>query len=505
MWLALLSLPPLPHRGIILPTLPHAPITRIRLCDAEDDPLKAMEARLAAMEERLASAKAEEVVADDAVESMKAKVAAAEELVAQAAEAAKAELAAEQELSRAEQEALDRESSAALYAALDSLENDMKRGVDEELFDADGEFVAQPPPVALDDDDDDGPTYAASSTRASSTVQQIESLALEARSFVQGVRSQLETLQDNIVQKLQLEAKVAVSIAEFVLRRALLDAGRALTAAGSQVAGALGAAPPSPPEDEVAAAAKAREEAMPFASRLDTIEKQRTQSRLLVLPPSSSEVGQIEAMADDAKAEVEEAATVWAAQAEAQREGVEEAAELLKDGIQIASTAAAKAAAQGAQAAAQGAQSVLNEMSSQMVNGTTRSVLVDKAADALAAAATREEEALEVPDLSEQVSAFQERAQKVGDAIKDAANAALDTTRADYESYMALKESGNLPTLLEEAEDVAKPFTDAVKGAGDKVTEAIPKAYLHWVVHRHGGGGSGRWTLLQRAKQQKAW
>ena len=101
---------------------------------------------------------------------------------------------------------------------------------------------------------------------------------------------------------------------------------------------------------------------------------------------------------------------LWASQAQAQREGVEEAAELARDVFQVALGAASK-----------GVDAVL---SGQAANWTT--------SDA-------------------DVAGIAARAKKVGVALQGAASAALETTRADFESYEKLREAGQLPTLLEEA------------------------------------------------------
>ena len=169
----------------------------------------------------------------------------------------------------------------------------------------------------------------------------------------QGVKAQLERVQGNFAEKVALEAKVAVSIAEFVLRRALLDTGRALAAAASSVAPALAAAPPPSPSPEgaattgeakaevaevaegetasekaaaVEAAASARQDAMPFAARVEAIKRTRDESERRSLPAATSaeaEATLLQAVAADEAAAVEakkQDAQVWAAQAEAQRE-----------------------------------------------------------------------------------------------------------------------------------------------------------------------------------------
>ena len=116
----------------------------------------------------------------------------------------------------------ERESSAALYAALDSLETNMFAGVDRSS-------VESTPADAQNGtwSSDDSSSQSANSNLKSQSLREVEGLAREARSFVEGVRSQLERLQGNVVEKVKLEASVAIRVADFVVRRAILDTGRA--------------------------------------------------------------------------------------------------------------------------------------------------------------------------------------------------------------------------------------------------------------------------------------
>ena len=213
-------------------------------------------------------------------------------------------------------------SNRALYDALRSLEerfNDDANGGGPAVQNADG------------------------STLRSKSMQDVEGLALEVRSFVQGIKSQVDRFQGNAAQRIKLEAETALSVADFLLRRTLLDGARALAAAGSSAFLALGAASSSatPAEEEesaasadpdgTAAAAAAREEAMPFATRLGSIEKRRTSVELLSLPAGSDEGAQL--LADESEGAVLAAqeAEAWVEQAQVQRQGVAEAVELAKE------------------------------------------------------------------------------------------------------------------------------------------------------------------------------
>ena len=414
--------------------------------EADDDenlPADFIEARLAALQARSARLSGEaEVAQADAV----AAGAAATELK-EAANAAVEEMMAEamsQEQTVVEQDeadSADDASSEALMAALDALEDDIMAG---------------PATTGASAPNYDGVTQDEyGSELRSQALRDIEGLAREARSFVQGARAQLERLQDNLVERIAVEASVAVKIGEFILRRALLDTGRALAAASSSVL-ALGAAAPSSPPDgastdgdsedpagdegSTSEATEAREQAMPFAARLEKIERKRSESQAAALAASAEEGGMLMQAADaEAEAAAAERAGQWAAQAEAQREGVEEAAEetagLLKDALAVATDAASK-----------GAEKLLTEMGELASDGTAGKDALARTANALATrrAASMEE----VPD----ADAMRQRAATVGERLQSAAAAALEMSRADFESFSALKDRGQLPTLLEEAE-----------------------------------------------------
>ena len=62
----------------------------------------------------------------------------------------------------------------------------------------------------------------------------------------------------------------------------------------------------------------------------------------------------------------------------------------------------------------------------------------------------------------------------MGEALQGAASAALETTRADYQSYAELRAAGQLPTLIEEVE-AALP--DAPK-VPDAIAKAMPELSL---------------------------
>ena len=154
----------------------------------------------------------------------------------------------------------------------------------------------------------------------SSVLRGAVGFGFELRSFLEGLKRDIEGKRDQVVDKVKLDTTLAVRAADWVLRRAILDSGRVLGAASSALQ--LGAAGTSsaPAEEaaakEEAAAAKEAEEVAPFASRLsslDDAEEARNNGRLLL--------GASSATAEERAAEV--------AAAEAARR--EEAGEALKN------------------------------------------------------------------------------------------------------------------------------------------------------------------------------
>ena len=415
-----------------------------RLSDAakvEADKLETAKLEVAKLEE--AKLEAAKVQADMEAAAEAAATAAAEERDAEQRKQAEAEAEAEAK-AKADAEAkaeakveadaeAERESSAALYAALDSLETNMFAGVDRSS-------VESTPADAQNGtwwSSDDSSSQSANSNLKSQSLREVEGLAREARSFVEGVRSQLERLQGNVVEKVKLEASVAIRVADFVVRRAILDTGRALGAASSALQ--LGAAPPSSPSEDSAeeTAAAAAREAKPFSTRLGEIEKTRGETRGRNLLAAGSDVEVDEGAVDARAAEEAREAQAWAEQAQAQREGVEDAAELLKEGWRLATNAASE-----------GAEGVLSDLSAR--TDGTGAELLEKAAGMVAATRTTSEE---VP----QMDAVQDRARRVQAALRDAVASAVETTRADFDAYEQLRVAGQLPTLVEEAESIGVP------------------------------------------------
>ena len=162
----------------------------------------------------------------------------------------------------------------------------------------------------------DGDPVELPSEALSDTVRDAEKVRYEVRSFVEGVRADLERLQGRAIEKLRVDATTSLRIADFLLRRALLDTTRALSGAVSAVAGALpGAAPPTEAEEDDEAAV-AKDSPTPFSERLDAIQKTRAKSgadetQLLALGAATT---------DDAAAKRAEAARRFARDEETKEE-----------------------------------------------------------------------------------------------------------------------------------------------------------------------------------------
>ena len=76
---------------------------------------------------------------------------------------------------------------------------------------------------------------------SSDSLQTLSRLQFELRSFAQGARDALESLQQFVYNRALLDSKLAVQTAEYLLRRAIFDSGRILSAASSNFSAASSA------------------------------------------------------------------------------------------------------------------------------------------------------------------------------------------------------------------------------------------------------------------------
>eukprot|EP00966_Prymnesium_polylepis_P024476 563631-Prymnesium_polylepis.1 len=93
------------------------------------------------------------------------------------------------------------------------------------------------------------------------------SLAFELRSLTRGARGELELLQSRAAEKIKCDAILTARVADWALRRAVLDTGRALGAAKRSLL-SLGPAAAEAPGDDGDEEEAETEAAAPFASRL---------------------------------------------------------------------------------------------------------------------------------------------------------------------------------------------------------------------------------------------
>ena len=69
----------------------------------------------------------------------------------------------------------------------------------------------------------------------SGTLKAGSRLGYELRSFAQGARDALEQIAQSVYNRALLDAKLAVTTAEYLLRRAIFDSGRVLSAASAAI------------------------------------------------------------------------------------------------------------------------------------------------------------------------------------------------------------------------------------------------------------------------------
>ena len=89
----------------------------------------------------------------------------------------------------------------------------------------------------------------------SGTLRDIEKVSMDVRSFVQGVKANVERLTSTVSDKLVIESNLALRIGDYLLRRALFDTSRALTGAAATAVAVL--APASAESNTTTTAASA--------------------------------------------------------------------------------------------------------------------------------------------------------------------------------------------------------------------------------------------------------
>jgi hypothetical protein len=231
----------------------------------------------------------------------------------------------------------------------------------------------------------------------------------ELRSYVQGLRSEVEVLRDRAGDKARKDLELTLAAADYLARRVIIDTGALLSAAGAAASSSLrlGASAPPPP---------ARETAAPFAARAERVEQ--------TLAASAAEVGEAWS---GGLALAAEARSFLSRKEAAVEEG--RRAELI--------------AAEAAQLARDGWFAAERQVRAWLTG------VWDGAAPISSA------EAVQVPSAETVQARARSLRSLCAAALADAAAAATRAARADAASYAALRQTGRLPTLLEELVAVA--------------------------------------------------
>jgi len=245
-------------------------------------------------------------------------------------------------------------------------------------------------------------------------------LSYELRAFTLGVQESLARVVQLATNRALLDSKVAIKSAEYLLRRAIFDSGRVLAA--GRVALALGAAPTD-------ADRKAQAEVSPFAARLSKINNVRQLGRA-----STESQRALGAAIEEEEKTREQLLAEKAAAEEALRR---EAADLLREAIGGIEEWVREARRREEQRSKQERQDVNTS------NG---------------AAAT--------PSRGPNWLRLQQRARVVGGELGAALSISLEELRSDFSAYVELDAQGQLPTLVEEAEDAAAAATGSLRGGG---------------------------------------
>jgi len=232
----------------------------------------------------------------------------------------------------------------------------------------------------------------------SETARAVSRLQYELRSYAQGAREALARVQQFVYNRALLDSRLAVSAAEYILRRALLDTGRILTASSTALA-ALGAAPDAP---------RGRAAAAPFERMLGSISGARALRQAPTEQRAGVQAEQEEAAAREADADAREAAR----QAQLRRE----AAELLREAIG-------------------GVEQWVKQAAEETKDGAGRP------------------DAAEGPDWE----LLRQRAGLLGGEAAVSLQGALGTLQSDFAAYEKLKQRGQLPTIVEQLYDGELP------------------------------------------------
>jgi len=275
----------------------------------------------------------------------------------------------------------------------------------------------------------------------SESLRSLNRLEYDLRSFVQGARDALERVQTTIVNRVLLDSRLAVQTAEYVLRRALLDTGRVLSA--SRAAMQIGAAAAAAGTGTTAG------ERTPFVQQLERISTARQLStaeaegggRALAAAGGGAQQEVL------ASAEEREAAEAAAEEARKQREAIllEEAKLLLREAVQgveawVRESEARREAAEKQQAAGGGGAASGGGGGGSGGSGSGSG-----------AAPPPRQPSPPPPDWE----LLRQRANLVGGTLGEALRDGLELVREDFDAYQGLQRGGNLPNLAEQLQEAA--------------------------------------------------
>ena len=302
----------------------------------------------------------------------------------------------------------------------------------------------------------------------SSAVRGAKELAFELRSFLRSMRNEVEVLQGRASDRARSDIELALSAADYLARRVLLDSAALLSSAASAASSTLrlgAAAPSSAPKQ----AATAKETAAPFATRV-----KRLASALAL--SASDETGS------------------GVAGAAPQLGGDQLSIAIASGGLELSletRTYLTDDKSEVAQKLCERRQQLATEGSLLARDGWSALcgwlLVVDRigaGADAQSGAST--------PPPAQSLPA---RARTVGsliaESVQEAAGEALRATRADAAAYATLRRMGRLPTIAEEIRDV---------------TPVIPAQLAEIIPPRVGGnsGMLGAFALQGSPRQQRA-
>ena len=235
----------------------------------------------------------------------------------------------------------------------------------------------------------------------SGTLKAGSRLGYELRSFAQGARDALEQIAQSVYNRALLDAKLAVTTAEYLLRRAIFDSGRVLSAASAAIAVLGPASASAAPETTGGTSA-------PFERMLGRL----SSSRAL----SGASIDQRAAAMEDAATDDERREEAEKAAAARQKQMRQEASELIKEAVSGVEAWARQAAAE-------------NDAKQ---NGRPPPPKGDNEPD---------------------FELLTQRASLLGGEVGKSVGQALEAVQGDFAAFVRLQEDGQMPTLIEQLQE----------------------------------------------------